>query len=139
MSISYLIHQEGEFEMSIINPSKKMKDHTAEFVIHVGNGFICDSIRIDKLACPMAFIGENNVEDWIIDQCSKHLSKDDHANYKYFRMKILIDIEPYHGNMETLKAEQVEEWNKLVKDPKKKVKRPTYGYMVDGKYVQRQS
>lgn len=121
--------------MSIINPGLRNKTHTAEFIIRVGNGFISDSVRVDKLACPMEFMGENNVEDWIIDQCQKHLGKDVNVCYKNFRIKILIDVEPYDEDIKVLKKAQEELWDGLVKK-KIKMKRPTYGYMKDDRYVE---
>lgn len=121
--------------MSVTNPSKKIKDHTAEFIIRIGNGFICDSVRMDKMACPMSFLGENSIASWIVDQCQKHLPKDENVCYKNFKIKIIIDVEPFEDQIEKLKKSQEELWDACYKK-KIKMNRPTHGYMKDGKYIE---
>ena len=127
--------------MAMTNPSKRMKDHTAEFVIHIGNGFICDSVLMDKLACPYDFIHENDIEHWIIEQCQKHMGKDENACYKSFSVKVILDVEPFDGNIAAIKAIQKSIWEEFAKKKGKgrapQLKRPTYGYMKGGRYVER--
>lgn len=108
--------------MAITNPSRRMKDHTASFIIHIGNGFICGTVRTDKLACPYGFIHENDLSEWIINQCQKHLEEEVSSDYKFFKVRIIMDVEPSTTTeFHDYQRKQKEDWEKLTSKGKGRV------------------